>query len=305
MTRLLLSLMLCAVWLPQAQAQGLSLDSCRALALRNNKQLNVARLKQDVARYNRKVMRTKYLPKVDAVGGYEYFSKEISLLNSNQKTAFGSLGTTATGAVGGNITQMITGLVQQGVITPELAQQLGGVLNKLTPQLAEAGNKLGQAVNDAFRTDTKNIWSGAVMVRQPIFMGGAIVAANKMADISEKMAASDLELRRQTTLYDIDQAYWLVVSLRQKEQLAQSYRDLVKKLSEDVKKMIREGVATKADGLKVDVKVNEADMQLTQVEDGLSLVKMMLCQLCGLPMDREITIADENVQTLDPVITET
>lgn len=305
MTRLLLSLMLCAVWLPQVQAQGLSLDSCRALALRNNKQLNVARLKQDVARYNRKVMRTKYLPKVDAVGGYEYFSKEISLLNSNQKTAFGSLGTTATGAVGGNITQMITGLVQQGVITPELAQQLGGVLNKLTPQLAEAGNKLGQAVNDAFRTDTKNIWSGAVMVRQPIFMGGAIVAANKMADIGEKMAASDLELRRQTTLYDIDQAYWLVVSLRQKEQLAQSYRDLVKKLSEDVKKMIREGVATKADGLKVDVKVNEADMQLTQVEDGLSLAKMMLCQLCGLPMDREITLADENVQTLAPVITET
>lgn len=60
-----------------------------------------------------------------------------------------------------------------------------------------------------------------------------------------------------------------MVSLRQKEQLAQSYRDLVKKLSEDVKKMIREGVATKADGLKVDVKVNEADMQLTQVEDGL------------------------------------
>lgn len=305
MTRLLLSLMLCAVWLPQAQAQGLSLDSCRALALRNNKQLNVARLKQDVARYNRKVMRTKYLPKVDAVGGYEYFSKEISLLNSNQKTAFGSLGTTATGAVGGNITQMITGLAQQGVITPELAQQLGGVLNKLTPQLAEAGNKLGQAVNDAFRTDTKNIWSGAVMVRQPIFMGGAIVAANKMADIGEKMAASDLELRRQTTLYDIDQAYWLVVSLRQKEQLAQSYRDLVKKLSEDVKKMIREGVATKADGLKVDVKVNEADMQLTQVEDGLSLAKMMLCQLCGLPMDREITLADENVQTLAPVVTET
>lgn len=305
MTRLLLSLMLCAVWLPQAQAQGLSLDSCRALALRNNKQLNVARLKQDVARYNRKVMRTKYLPKVDAVGGYEYFSKEISLLNSNQKTAFGSLGTTATGAVGSNITQMITGLVQQGVITPELAQQLGGVLNKLTPQLAEAGNKLGQAVNDAFRTDTKNIWSGAVMVRQPIFMGGAIVAANKMADIGEKMAASDLELRRQTTLYDIDQAYWLVVSLRQKEQLAQSYRDLVKKLSEDVKKMIREGVATKADGLKVDVKVNEADMQLTQVEDGLSLAKMMLCQLCGLPMDREITLADENVQTLAPVVTET
>ncbi len=305
MTRLLLSFILCAVCLPQAQAQQLSLDSCRALALRNNKQLNVARLKQEVAQYNRKAMRTKYLPKVDAVGGYEYFSKEISLLNSNQKTAFSSLGTTAAGSVGTSLNQLITGLAQQGIITPEAAQQLGTTLSKLSPQLAEAGNKIGQAVNDAFRTDTKNIWSGAVMVRQPIFMGGAIVAANKMADIGERMAASDLDMRRQSTLYDIDQAYWLVVSLRQKEQLAHSYRDLVKKLSDDVHKMIREGVATKADGLKVDVKVNEADMQVTQVEDGLVLARMMLCQLCGLPMNQNITLADESKNSLDPAIADT
>ena len=31
-----------------AQAQTLSLDSCRAMALRNNKQLNASKLKKDV-----------------------------------------------------------------------------------------------------------------------------------------------------------------------------------------------------------------------------------------------------------------
>ena len=36
-----------------AQAQTLSLDSCRAMALRNNKQLNASKLKKDVA-YNMK-----------------------------------------------------------------------------------------------------------------------------------------------------------------------------------------------------------------------------------------------------------
>ena len=61
--------------------------------------------------------------------------------------------------------------------------------------------------------------------------------------------------------------------LRQKQKLATSYRDLVKKLDDDVHKMIKQGVATKADGLKVDVKVNEADMQIMQVEDGLTLSK--------------------------------
>ena len=291
--------------MPLARAQQpLSLDSCRALALRNNKQLNIAKLKQDVARYTRKAARTKYLPKVDVAGGYEFFSKEISLLNSQQKSAFNGLGSNAVNGLGTNLSSLLTNMAQQGIITPEVAQQLGGMFNKMAPQLSETGNQLGQAITDAFKTDTKNIWSGAVMVRQPIFMGGAIVAANKIADLSEQMAASDLALQQQSTLYDIDQAYWMVVSLRQKEQLAHSYRDLVKKLSDDVNKMIKEGVATKADGLKVDVKVNEADMRVTQVEDGLVLARMLLCQLCGLPMDSPITLADENSKSLKPSLTD-
>lgn len=138
-------------------------------------------------------------------------------------------------------------------------------------------------------------------------MGGAITAANRMADIAEEMADDNISLRNQATLYSIDQAYWLVVSLRQKQKLAYSFRDLVKKLDSDVSKMIKQGVATRADGLKVKVRVNEADMQVTQVEDGLALAKMLLCQLCGLPMNDDITLADENKDHIDtnaPVVAE-
>lgn len=130
-------------------------------------------------------------------------------------------------------------------------------------------------------------------------MGGAIMAANRMADIAAEMADDNISLKNQSTLYSIDQAYWLVVSLRQKQKLAYSFRDLVKKLDSDVSKMIRQGVATKADGLKVKVRVNEAEMQVTQVEDGLALSKMLLCQLCGLPMNDNITLADENTDHID------
>ena len=73
------------------------------------------------------------------------------------------------------------------------------------------------------------------------------------------MANVSIDASEQNVLYDIDQAYWLVVSLKQKQRLAESYLKLVKKLDEDVNKMIKEGVATRADGLKVDVKVNEAE----------------------------------------------
>ena len=282
----------------EAQTQVLSLDSCRAMALRNNKQINASRLKKDVAMNLRKSARTKYLPKVDVMGGYEWFSREISLLNDGQKTAFSNVGSTLVGGISSSASDMMTELVGKGFLTPEQAQKIGAIINEKGSTIQQQGNARGQSVVDAVRTDTRNIWAGSVMLRQPIYMGGAILAANKIADIGEQIADNDLDMKTQATLYSIDQAYWLAVSLKQKHKLATSYRDLVKKLDTDVHKMIKQGVATKADGLKVDVKVNEAEMQMTQAEDGLALSKMLLCQLCGIPMNQEITLADEDKETL-------
>ena len=306
---LCISLLLTSALTVGAQ-QVLTLDSCRALALRNNKQVNVARLSKDLAYYNRKSARTQYLPKVDVLGGYQYTSREINLLSKTQKNTLSNLGTTSTSAIGqsmtSGLTDMITGMVQQGQLTAEQAQQMSGLLQQfsngpLSQSFATLGNNIGKQVVDALHTDTHNLFAGTVMLRQPIYMGGAIVAANKIADISETMADNNLNLKNQGTLYNIDQAYWTVVSLRQKQKLAYSYRDLVKKLDDDVAKMIKQGVATRSDGLKVAVRVNEADMQITQVDDGLVLSKMLLCQLCGLPMSEQIVLVDEEREDLDAV----
>ena len=265
----------------------LSLDSCRQMALRNNKQLGVSKLKQGVAANLRRSARTKYLPHVSAIGTYEFTSEPISLLSETQKAEFGSLGT----ALGSGITQSLGPMMQQ---EPKLA----AVMGQLGPTLETALNGLGQKIVDAFDTDTRNIFAGSIMLSQPIFMGGSIIALNKMADIQEKMASHSLEARRQATLYRIDQAYWQVVSLYHKKKLAESYRDLVQKLSSDVHKMIEEGVATRSDGLSVDVKVNEAEMTLVKVNDGLVLSRMLLNQLCGLPLNEAVTLEDEQAEQI-------
>jgi outer membrane protein TolC len=283
-------------------AQTLTLDSCRAMALRNNKQLGVSRVKQDVAANLRKSARTKYLPHVSVLGGYEWTSKEISLLNDDQKSTLSGLGTNLTsgiqekaGEVMKTVPQSVWDMLGTMGITPASVQQgMGNILNPMGAAL----NHTGQGIVDAFRTDTRNMFAGAVMVTQPVFMGGAIVAMNKMADIGETMAANSMETRRQQTLYQIDQTYWQVVSLRHKQKLAQGYLDLVKKLDTDVQKMIEEGVATRSEGLSVSVKVNEAEMMLMKVNDGLTLSKMLLCQLCGLPMDKQVTLADEETEEI-------
>lgn len=292
MRKFILLTLMCALTATSGAQTYLSLDSCKAMALRNNKQLNISRLSKEVAKNVRKAARTKYLPKVDAMGGYLYTSKQISIISGRQRQALGSLGTSLGSQAQASVSDMLSALTQQGILTPDQAEQLGGALSQTGQSLGQAGNKLGQEVADAFDTDTRHMWAGAVMVRQSIYMGGAIKAANKIADIGESMADDDLDLKRQATLYGVYQAYWTTVSLEQKRNLALSYKELVEKLSQDVKKMISQGVATKADGLRVDVRVNEADMQLTQVVNGLSLAKMLLCQLCGLPLNEDIQLTD-------------
>ncbi len=269
-------------FLPAGAQRVLSLDSCRQMALRNNKQLGVSKLKQDVAANLRKSARTKYLPHVSAIGTYQYTSEPISILSETQKTEFSNLGTT----IGTGLSQSMADLMEH---VPHLATVMG----RVGPVTEKLLNGLGQKIVDAFDTDTRNLFVGSVMLTQPVFMGGSIIAMNKMADINEQLAANSLDARRQATIYKLDQAYWQVVSLYHKQQLAQSYLDLVKKFDTDVYKMIEEGVATKSDGLSVDVKVNEAEMTLTKVNDGLVLSRMLLNQLCGLPLDEQVTLADE------------
>ena len=265
----------------------LTLDSCRQMALSNNKQLGISKMKQSVAANIRKSARTKYLPHVSAIGTYEYTSEPISLLSGTQKAEFQHLGTTMSGALAQSLGDLI-------VQNPNLA----AVMGRLGPTMETVMNGLGQKIVDAFETDTRHLFAGSVMLTQPLFMGGSIIAMNKMADINEQLAENSLDARRQATLYKIDQAYWQVVSLYHKRKLAESYLELVRKLDGDVQKMIDEGVATRSDGLSVDVKVNEAEMAVSQVNDGLVLSRMLLNQLCGLPLNEEVTLKDEQADEI-------
>lgn len=263
------------------------------MALRNNKTLSASRLQLDMAHYKVKAAKTKYLPHVSALGGYELTSREISLLSDDQKASLSSAGTHATGALHNDISSALSGLAQQGAISPELANGLGNLFGQVGSKLGSVVDGVGQKVVDALHTDTRQMYTISVMLTQPIYMGGGIIAANRMAKIGEEMAANNIEATTQSTLHSIDQAYWLVVSVHHKKQLAESYLEVVKKLDNDVQKMIAEGVATRADGLKVAVKVNEAEMSLTQAENGLALSKMLLCQLCGLPVENDVHLEDE------------
>ena len=289
----LLTILLHLTFIVKAQT-SLSLDSCRALALTNNKDLLISHEKINAAHYQRKAAFTNYLPNFSATGAYMRNQKEFSLLNNDQKAALSGLGSNLAGPIG----QAAAGII---ATYPELAPLISSLSGSLPAALDQAGNSLV----DALRTDTRNVYAGAITLTQPLYMGGKIRAYNKITKYAEELARQQHNGGMQEVIMSTDQAYWQVISLVNKKKLAEGYLKLLQQLDSDVEKMIAEGVATKADGLSVRVKVNEAEMTLTTVEDGLSLARMLLCQLCGLDLSSPITLADENMEDIPLIPTDT
>ncbi len=290
MKRFLSLILLAGITINGFSQRILSLDSCRNLAIQNNKELRIAQEKINAAHYNKKAAFTNYLPKFDIMATYMRTQKEISLLSDEQKNSISNIGT----ATGAQLQQQFQQIAAANPMLIPLLEPLQGMIPGLTAGL----NGVGQGLVDAFRTDTRNMFAGAATLTQPLFMGGKIIAYNKITKYAEQLAQMQHATGMEDLILNTDKAYWQVVSLVNKKKLAESYLELLETLDSDIDKMIAEGVATKADGLSVKVKRNEAEVTLMKVENGLSLSKMVLCQICGLPLDTEISLADEDMENL-------
>ena len=289
MVRKMLLLTVLAGFIRPASAQTLTLDSCRALAIRNNKELRIQQAEIEKAYYTHKAAVTNYYPNFTGMATYTRTGKEISILDKDKKNALTGMGSNLQGKL-----QPLLDKLQQN-------QQFAPLVESLSPylgQLVNGMNTAGQSIADAFRTDTRNLFAGGILMTQPLYMGGKIKAYDNLTKYAEELARTQHSTGVEDIILNVDQAYWQVVSLANKKKLAESYLALVKHLDDDMQKMIKAGVATKSDGLSVDVKVNEAEMTVTQVDNGLSLAKMALCQLCGLDITAPVTLADETLDNL-------
>ena len=247
-------------------ARVLTLQQCRDSAMANNHELKIARQKMTVAGHDRKIAMSNYFPDISVSGAYMYNSRDIHLIPQEASDVLTGLGTPLQGTI---------------------LNHIGDILNKI-----------GNDIDSALELDTQNIFIGAVSVTQPVFTGGKIVAANKIASLAEELAQSQYDTGCRQLAAEVDKAYWQIVSISWKARLAEDYSELLQQMLHDTEILVNEGMATQADLLSVKVRFNEAQMLLTKTENGLSLSKMLLCQLCGMDMDSDITLADEQKELL-------
>lgn len=246
---------------------SLDLNEIRDLAIQNNKNLKMAFEQERVAFYNKQEAFSRYLPDVSVVGAYLRNQKDIQLISSSA--------------------------IPVSITVPDLGS-LGIPLPTSPGDEIPISNEIRNGIHDMSKIDIKNIWVGGITLVQPLFMGGQIVAYNDIMKNSQALASSQKNIQLQDIITAVDVNYWQVISLAYKKKLAESYKNLLEKMYSDISVMEREGVATRADVLSVSVELNEADVALTKVNNGLSLSRMALNQLCGLPIEKFVNLEDEH-----------
>ena len=288
--------------------QVLTLDECRQMAVENNNSLKTAQQKIKVAGYDRNIALANYFPKITATGTYMYTSRDWKLIDDDKAAEIQNAGTTLQNDVTNKMMQIMSDKdVMTKYMTDAAFKKLIDGLQ--TTDIATPINAIGQHITDALTLDMHNLCGAVVSVQQPVFMGGKIVASNQMAKYAEELAKSQYDAEHAQVLADIEQAYWQIVSIAAKKNLAENYADLLRQMGKDVDALVAEGFATPSDALTTKVKMNEAEMLYTKATNGLALAKMLLCKECGLPLDSEITLADETldaipVPQMSPVISD-
>ena len=254
----------------------MTLDSCRNRALHNNKNMQIAREQMQKAKYQKKEAFAAYLPALDLKAGYAYNSRKIALIGEDAM------------------------LPTKSFNLEKQAYEYNLVINPMTgkPLTTPDGTPIPSTVaiipKESMTYDIHNVFFGAITLTQPVFMGGKIVAMNRLTGFAEELAATLYNREAENIVYAVDGSYWQVVSLARKEVLAKSYVALLDTLRSNVVAMIGQGVATESDLLQVDVKLNSARVDLVKVTDGLALSRMALNQLTGMPIDTPVKLADEN-----------
>lgn len=248
--------------------ETLSLKECRTLALEYNKELAASAKQTESARYMERSYRGNFFPNFTANGTGLYSNADGSY-----------------GIAGGNLPTFLPDATGQPVPNGGFAYFPGINLDY----------KIGW------------VYMGGIQMEQPLYMGGKIRAAYRAARLGRQMAQMNETLTETEVILKTDQAYAQTVKAKEMTVVANKYHDVLTELKKNVDSAHKHGLKPKNDVLKVQVKLNESELNIRKAENALRLATMNLCHLIGKPLTAEVHVSDDfpaieqglNIQTSD------
>lgn len=141
---------------------------------------------------------------------------------------------------------------------------------------------------------------GGITLTQPIFAGGQIVNGNKLAKVGVEVSELQEEQSRKEVLLNVEKYYWQVVTLREKKKTLNSIYDMLSRICSDVEVSVNAGITNRNDLLQVQLRQNDVSSSIINLDNNLSLCRMILAQyigLSGVEIDVELDEPIDSVPT--------
>ncbi|MEE1222451.1 MAG: TolC family protein [Bacteroidaceae bacterium] len=246
------------------RAQTLTVDSCRTMALQNNRQKQQAALKTKQAEYTKKSTHALFFPD---------FSLSAAEIYDMDK----------------------------GTLSFDMNAMAAPLLGTLAPILGSMGIPVEGLKLPNLDIDYKMGWmfTGGIVMKQPIYMGGKIRSAYAISKTAVEIARQNERLTDAEVIMQTDEAYANVVKAEEMVEVAKRYRELLTELDKNVENAVRHGLRHKSERTKVQVKINEADLQLLRAHNAVTLSKMNLCRLIGKSLSSDISLSHEYPMVAD------
>ena len=228
-----------------ASAQTYTLEQILDSARHNNIAIRSAKYNIEAAQQQRKEAFTKYFPNVSGTGLW---------FNANKGMAETTLN-----------------------LSENISPELGASLAQMFPPEA-----LAALANPISISMMKNGTIGSLMAVQPVFAGGQIINGNKLAKVGEDVSRLQMQLSENEVEKTTEQYFWQLASMQEKMKTIEAVETLLSDIHKDVDVAVRAGVAMRNDLLQVQLRQNEVESQKLKLQNGLSLVRMLLSQYCGL-----------------------
>ena len=242
-------------------AQTFSLDSCKALAIKNNHKIKTAANEVLQSDEQKKSAFTNYFPKISA---------SATAVKMNDYLIKGDIPQMNLPVYDGNLANLAT--ATQFAYFPGMSLKMLDYINM-----------------------------ASVTIAQPVFAGGRIVNGNKLASLGQEISREKQAMTTTEVLVKTEELYWSILSLSEKLKTLDSYLKMLSSLESDVQVAVKAGLAQRTDLLKVQLKQNELQTNRLKLTNGLSLTEMALCQQIGIEYDGTLELDDRNFSTENPL----
>ena len=249
----------------RAQTETVTLEQCRHMAVSHNKEIAVSKVKDEQLSHDVKTYKSNFFPRV-SITAIDVYS-----------TAKGDF------TIGGGNLPIYSYSEALGQYVPDVTVNADGSYTL---------NKYALFPDQKMEYKVKNLFMGGINITQPIYMGGKVTGAYRMAKIGKDMAALNVSLTESEVIVKTEEAYFLAVKAKEMIQVVGKYKELLQELMKNVESAVGHGLKTRNDMMKVQVKLNEADLSVTKAMNAYRLACMNLCHYIGKPVTSTIDVTD-------------